>query len=396
MLPITLALLALAQTPSFQFAIHTTDPKPLFGAITKFDADGLTLNEPNLTIPAGNLIAIKRTGLRLPPFPRDEQAILANGDRIRGTVQGGDSKAIQFLPAGQPQAEVWKLPLGTLAALWLRPPPADMPFDPIAYPWTEAPKRRDAAWLRNGDVVRGTVTSFGNAPPIATLQTTAGLMTNRLDQLYAVAFDPSLARVRKPKDPFYRVTLDDGSRITLGTASIKDGRLSGSTLAGPQLSVTMASVLSLDVVQGKAIDLSDLKPKRTDVQPYQGVTWPWVADRSVRGNPLQLGSDTYAKGLGTHSKSTLAYDLAGKYRRFETKIGLDPATGRRGSVDVRILKDGKEVPFPDLLGLTLGKSPQSVVVDLKGAKELTLIVDYGAAGDVQDDVNWAEPRLILE
>jgi len=395
MLPITLALLALAQTPSFQFAIHTTDPKPLFGAITKFDADGLTLNEPNLTIPAGNLIAIKRTGLRLPPFPRDEQAILANGDRIRGTVQGGDSKAIQFLPAGQPQAEVWKLPLGTLAALWLRPLPTDMPFDPMAYPWADAPKRRDAVWLRNGDLARGTIEGFANEPPSLRLKATEAA-TLRLDQLAAVALDPSLARVRKPKGPYYRITLTDGSRITLGTASIKDGRLSGLTLAGPQLSVTMASVLSLDVVQGKAIDLSDLKPKRTDVQPYQGVTWPWVADRSVRGNPLQLGADTYAKGLGTHSKTTLTYDLAGKYRRFESKIGLDPATGRRGSVDVRILVDGKEVPFPDLLGLTLGKSPQSVTVDLKGAKELTLIVDYGAAGDVQDDVNWAEPRLILE
>lgn len=395
MLPLTLALFSFAQTPSPQFAIHTTDPKPLFGAVTKLDADGLTLREPNVTIPAGNLIAIKRTGLPLPPFPRDEHAVLANGDRIRGTVQGGDSKAILFHPAWQAQAEVWNLPLGVLAALWLRPPPADMPFDPIAYPWADAPKRRDAAWLRNGDVVRGTIEGFANDPPGLRLRSNE-VTTLRLDQLAAVAFDPSLARVRKPKGPYYRVTLNDGSRITLGTASIKDGKLSGLALAGPSLSVPIGSVLVLDVVQGKAIDLSDLKPKRSEVQPYQGVTWPWAADRSIRGNPLQLGSETYVKGLGTHSKTTLVYDLAGKYRRFESKVGLDPASGRRGSVDVRILVDGKEVPLPDLIGLTFGKGPQRVVVDLKGANELTLLVDYGPAGDVQDDVNWAEPRLILE
>ena len=38
--------------------------------------------------------------------------------------------------------------------------------------------------------------------------------------------------------------------------------------------------------------------------------------------------------------------------------------------------------------------PLPVRVDVTGAKELTLAVEFGQGGDVEDHVNWADARLI--
>ena len=38
--------------------------------------------------------------------------------------------------------------------------------------------------------------------------------------------------------------------------------------------------------------------------------------------------------------------------------------------------------------------PQAISVDLKGAKRLDLVVDYGEAGDVMDHADWLNARLV--
>ena len=153
-------------------------------------------------------------------------------------------------------------------------------------------------------------------------------------------------------------------------------------------------MVALDVLQGKATYLSDLKPRKATAEGYNGVAWPWAADRTVKGNPLRLGAQTFDKGLGTHPRTTLVYDLGGKYRRFEALVGLDPVTGRRGAAEVRVLVDGKRGAWSRATGLTAGTDRDAVAVDVTKAKELTLVVDYGPGGDVQADVNWADARLI--
>ena len=55
--------------------------------------------------------------------------------------------------------------------------------------------------------------------------------------------------------------------------------------------------------------------------------------------------------------------------------------------------DGKEVSLPDLKSLAAGSAVR-VMVDVRDAKELTLVVDFGPTGDVQADVNWGEARFI--
>src|SRR5262249_32476971 len=108
------------------------------------------------------------------------------------------------------------------------------------------------------------------------------------------------------------------------------------------------------------------------------------------------------KGLGVHSHSRLTYALTSPgapYSRFEALVGLDEKTGGRGSVHIRVLTDGK----PRDLGTTRGRKsvtltgksePLAISVTLKGARELTLEVDFGPGGDVGDHVDWVDARLV--
>jgi hypothetical protein len=321
--------------------------------------------------------------------------VLANGDRVRGQATGGNTRAVLFAPTprGDAKPQPWSVPLTALAAVWVTPPPADTPPSPADYPWAGAPRRRDAVLLRNGDVLRGTVEGFAADPPAVRVKATGDPAATVLPlaRVAAVAFDPSLARIRKPKGPYARIVTADGSRLSLAAATADANTLKGTTTFGTAVEFPMADVIALDVLQGKATYLSDLKPKKATTEAFNGVAWPWAADRTVKGNQLRLGPQTFDKGLGTHPRTALVYDLGGKYRRFEAVVGLDPVTGRRGVAEVRVLVDGRDALTTTL---TAGMDPIPVAVVVAKAKELTLMVDYGPGGDVQDDVNWGDARLI--
>ena len=82
-------------------------------------------------------------------------------------------------------------------------------------------------------------------------------------------------------------------------------------------------------------------------------------------------------------------------RWFEALVGLDAAAGPRGSVRVQVLADGKPLvtPAPEL---NAADPPRELRLPLPaGAKELTLLVEFGRGGDVQDHVDWADARIIV-
>jgi hypothetical protein len=218
-----------------------------------------------------------------------------------------------------------------------------------------------------------------------------------LKDLAAIGFNPRFVRPRKPKGPYAQLVLSDGTRLAVTEIAVKEDTLVCKAVCGPALEIPFANLVSLDVLQGSAAYLSDLKPKKAETSGFLGDGWAWVPDRTVRGHPLRLlsadGENTFDKGLGTHPMTVLTYDLAGKYTRFEAVVGLDAATGKRGRADVRVRVDGKEVPLPELKALAAGNAIP-VKVDVRGAKELVLVIDFGPTGDVQADVNWGGARLV--
>jgi hypothetical protein len=194
-----------------------------------------------------------------------------------------------------------------------------------------------------------------------------------------------------------QVVLVDASRLSLTNSSVSNGILSGETVFGVKATIPLKDVLGLNVYQGKATYLSDLKSRKMEQAGFLGVAWPWAADRSVQGQALRLttnvGLSHFEKGLGTHPRTALTYDLGGKYKRFEALVGLDPHANVRGQATVRVLLDGKEQTVNGLPTVGTGKAVP-VEVNVTAAKELVLITDFGPSGGVGADVNWCDARVV--
>lgn len=390
-------LLAAPAPDSGPFVALGPADEPVTGRLVKLAADGTAeLATGPKTATVRESYSLRRRDVPLPPLPRGPLLVTPTGDRIPGRLLGGDAQSLRFRPAFAPDDAEWKVPFSSVAVVWLTRPPADTPLDPTRYPWLADNRRRDVLRFRNGDTLRGSLDGFADAGPRFKPET-GDARTVPLEQLAAVAFNPSLARTRKPKGPFAHLVLRDGTRLDVTGPTVEKDVLLAKAVFGEAVEVPLAEVVALDVFQGKAVYLSDLKPAKAESAGFLGAAWPWAADRSAHGGPLRLltpaGEQTFDKGLGTHPRTTLTYALGGKYRRFEALVGLDPFTGRHGRADVRVRLDGKEHEFPALRSLAAGLAVP-LRLDVTGVKELTLAIDFGPSGDVQADVNWADARVV--
>ncbi len=352
------------------------------------------------SVPKGELLSLRRADLPLPAWPEGLQAILADGTRLAGKLSNGTDRAVTLTrgrvlePVASPTFS-----FGSIDVLWLTKPPVGTPTDPAKYSWLPKPRKKDVLLLKSGDTIIGTLDRFEEGGNIIRFQPEGKKDSGPVDSasVAAVAFDPSLSRTKPSKTPIAAVTLADGSRLRFASATSDGKSFKGRLVAGGMLEVPLDEVVSIDVLQGKATYLSDLKPKSSKVEPFLETAWPWAANRSVKENPLRLathrGEETFDRGLGTHPKTTLVYDLGGKYRWFEAVVGLDSVTGKRGRAAVRVLVDGKDMSVPGLAELTAA-AVVPVSIDVTKAKELTLTVDFGPTGDVQADVNWADARVV--
>ena len=111
-------------------------------------------------------------------------------------------------------------------------------------------------------------------------------------------------------------------------------------------------------------------------------------DQSVDGNRLRIAGQAFEKGLGTHADSLLYIQLDGGSRRFTALVGVDDEAGRLGSVEFRVLADGKRIYESGLI--KSGQAARPVDLDVTGVKMLILIVGAGPDGMNYDHADWAE------
>jgi hypothetical protein len=112
----------------------------------------------------------------------------------------------------------------------------------------------------------------------------------------------------------------------------------------------------------------------------------------VEGHLFELAGQTYDRGIGTQSRTLLAYRIEEGDRRFQARVGVDERAGSAGSVVFRVLVD-KEQRFQSP-PLSHRDAPQTVDVDLAGGKFLILDTDFGERGDIRDFADWAEARMV--
>lgn len=116
-------------------------------------------------------------------------------------------------------------------------------------------------------------------------------------------------------------------------------------------------------------------------------------DRSITARTLSIGGRTFETGVATHAESILYIALDGKTERFSAYVGVDDATGPRGSVRFKVFGDGK-VLFDS--GVMKGDDEaKRIDVSLAGVTQMILMVGSGGDGIDFDHANWAQAEFVV-
>lgn len=187
--------------------------------------------------------------------------------------------------------------------------------------------------------------------------------------------------------------LVDGSRISGELVSISNGRLELKSKSFGTANFEIAGVRKLWSEGGPLVPLSTLKPVEVRQIAQFDETFRWRPDRNLVGAVLSIGGREYERGLGCHSRCELEYHLGGKWSAFVAEIGIDDYARPRGEVVCRVQVDGK-TRFES--GLITGRDqPKTLRADIRGARRLRLVVDFGPNGSSSGDhADWGLAVLV--
>ncbi len=283
-----------------------------------------------------------------------------------------------------------KLPLDSLAGIVFRTPPNAQEFDALLDRIARVEDRRDRAILDNGDEVTGLIETLSGEK--LSIKGDLGLVDVAMPRVVAVIFNPALRQPAAARPGAAWSGLSDGTRLLAERMTLKGEEMELTELGGATWKAKAEGLVFLMPQSDRAVFLSDIRPDEYRFLPYLEMKWPYRTDRNVTGGQLRSGGRLYLKGLGVHSAARLSYKLDRPWSRFQAEIGIDDSTGGRGSVGFRVFVDGKvKYASPAIRG---GMAPQPISVDLAGAKQLDLVVDYGEASDVLDHADWLNARLV--
>jgi NPCBM/NEW2 domain len=399
------ASLAVAQEPGQpRFIVHTVDgplpPAPLLQL-----ADDFTLKvggDSSRQIPGKDVVAIRQASRARPRFLSQNVVVLNNGDRVPVDAAAPwrlDQDRLYFR-AGSPLQSPKELTLSVNYVAVLRFGATDGETlddqDLLLAKLLGESRASDVVLFADGDRLAGTLKSLDSTRG-AVLDVNGKDTPIPRARIKAIAFNTEFKAKPRSKGAFAQLVLSGGGRLGLSQIRLEGGKdmLTGTTLFGPAVEVPLALVRAIDIRQGSAVYLSDL-PCVFEQKPFLNASWPLVKDASASGKPLQLREDVFDKGLSMHSQSRAIFKLGAQYRWFEAVVGLDEHHGRQGRVRLKVLVDGKEcdlIPAKSAVR-TWKDGPLSLRLDVRGANELILAVEFADFGDVQGLVNWGDARLI--
>jgi hypothetical protein len=93
-----------------------------------------------------------------------------------------------------------------------------------------------------------------------------------------------------------------------------------------------------------------------------------------------------------HSAARLTFALDKPYKKFEADLAIDGRSGERGSVVFRMFAGAEERYRSPVVRGNQARLPISV--DVAGARQISLVVDYADHGDEQDYADWLNARLL--
>jgi len=388
------APLGVASIPSDPiFAALLTDGSVVSGRVVQVDAaQGVTLagaGGEERTIAVGRLVKLTRDGSIAPPMVEGGIVLLPRGDRLTRCVikaAGDTTLSVLWESTGGTLA----VPLDGMIGLILDPPKGVDAVDAFEARVRGETRAAEQLWLANGDKLDGLFAGLTDKQVM--FQPPTGRVALARPAVTAIGFNPAQVVEQDLSGPFYEWLLLDGSRLGLGQTRIDHGLVVGQTRFGVEVRIPLGEVARIRVLNSSVVYLSDRDADKVVYESYLGPTRPYRRGASVVGPALRLGGQTYDRGLGTQSRTLLAYRLDPKAKRFQALVGLDDAAGPLGNVVFKVLVDGK--PRYESPSMGAGEAPRAVDVALEGGKVLILTTEFGERGDVQDSGDWVEARIV--
>ncbi len=346
-----------------------------------------------VSCPLGELVSVEFCARPGAPGASPAAAVaLHDGSRLVGTIRGGDPERLELELA---RGGSLSIPVDAIRAVFAGPRSGTLDVGRFAATGGDSLHRRPEA---GGDATSGTVVAFG--ADAVRFEYSLGAADFPWDEIEAVVLAQQV-EIDGPGAPIVDVDLrPDGSlRGTLVRLTERELLLKPAGFAA-------VAGLPLDGVHGLRFRsvghcwLSDLAPTRVSQHPFLGreeqFLFPWKADRSVTGGPLQVHGRRYAKGFGCHSRTVLQFALDGRFSRFEAEAGVSDEVldlPDFGAIEFRVLVDGQEKWKSRMVR---GGEPAEPVgpIALAGAKSLELVTDFGAGEDVADRGVWGAPLLL--
>jgi hypothetical protein len=345
---------------------------------------------------ADEWLSIRQAGLDLPPLPSDEQIVLASGDRIPARNLRLDDEKLRFRHPDLDGGKESVVPIAAVAMVWRLATDGTVRAAHQRNDLLLSKRMRDTILLRNGDRIEGTLEALSATE--VEVEVARKKVVAKWPQVSAVLLSTDLTEKARPKESRAWLVLSatersPGGRFAVVAPNCDGATFSAKTTFGAILRVPIERVVSLDLMAGDIVQLSELTPSEYTYTPYLDEKFPYRIGTNVMGRDLLLGGSCYDKGVGLHAGGRISYLLGGKFRLFDALVGLDDLDGREGAVRIRLLLDGKAVD----LGKTAWTSRDGAVrisVDVAGAKEMTLVVESGANRPIRGVVDVVEARLI--
>ena len=182
--------------------------------------------------------------------------------------------------------------------------------------------------------------------------------------------------------------IDGNTLIAVKLAYPQADQLLLTTSFGAKIVLKQDTLAKLDFNIGKLTYLSDLEPVKVVERSGIGLVTHYRKDVNLDGEPILLDKQ-YVKGISLHAHTELSYNLAGNYKEFKARLGVDSRTGSESQALVTIYCDG-EKRFAEVVSV---KTQKDIAFSVKDVTTLRIVVSSRNFTDLHDHATLADARV---
>lgn len=373
---------------SYAEKIYFYEDEPILGKIEKITKEGILIfreekNGLKKEIPVDDISRIESSACAKSEDPENSAILhLWNGDKLYVSDPSFKEKRIKALLA----LNEISIPLECVKMMIFSTETAENDYRNF--------EKEDAIYLTNNDRALGEITGLSGGK--IRFKSSFGELSKDLknekneQMISAVTFKKASANFCPHDKQFVSIESIDSGRVT-GEFIRHDGNtIFIDTKYSGKIGFKKEFVKTVFLKGGNSVYLSDLNHFSVKEEPFikeekeeLNTVFHYKNDLNCHGKQISIAGKTYDKGLGTHSRCTLVYDIPGKFSFFRAEIGIDDIAGAKkdsitgenfGAVLFKVMIEENEVFSGKMNG---GEKALKIDIPIKeGAKKITLLSDF--------------------